>query len=109
MAFRQRLGVGDVEHSCRKVAAVERLDECGLVELWAAADMQQSRSHRQKREEFCAQEAACLLRQWQKTNENIRSSQETAKLIVAMKAGDALDHLFAAAPCGERKSKVFEA
>src|SRR3954447_7184318 len=109
MAFRQRLGVSDIEDSCCKAAAVERLDECGLIELRAAADMQQSRSHRQKREEFCVQEAAGLLRQGQKTDENIRSTQETAQLIVAMKAGDAPDHLFAAAPCGKGKSKGLEA
>ena len=50
VAFRQRLGIGNVEHGCRKAAAVERLDESALVELRAAANMQQPCSCRQKRE-----------------------------------------------------------
>src|SRR6185503_14400912 len=108
MAFRQRLGVGDVEHSCCKAAAVERLDQCSLVKLWAAANMQQSRSHRQEREEPCVQNATGLLRQRQETDQNIRLHQKVGKLIFAMKAGDPLYHLFAAAPCGKTKSKGFE-
>jgi len=84
MAFRQRLGVGNVEHSRCKAAAVERLDECGLVKLRAAANMQQSRSHRQEREEPCVQNATGLLRQRQETDQNIRLHQKAGKLIFAV-------------------------
>src|SRR4051812_41392716 len=41
VAFRQRLGIGNIEHGCCQAAAVERLDECALVKLLAAANMQQ--------------------------------------------------------------------
>src|SRR6185312_8816055 len=105
MAFRQRLGIGDVEHGCCQLPAVERLDERVLNELRAAADMQQPRSRRQKREKLCVQDSPCLLRQGEEADENIGCRQKAAKLVVAMKAGDALDLLLAAAPCGKGKPK----
>lgn len=40
MAFRQRLGIGDVKHGGCQLPAVQRLDECALVKLRAAADVQ---------------------------------------------------------------------
>ena len=69
MALRQWLGIGNVKHGRCQMPAVERLDQCALIKLRAAADMQQLRSRRQKREEPCVQEAACLLRQGKKTDE----------------------------------------
>src|SRR6185436_7065553 len=66
VAFRQRLGVGNVQHGCCKAAAVERRDECALIELRTTSDMQQPRANRQRREQPCAEDAVCLLRQRQK-------------------------------------------
>src|SRR5687767_1239762 len=71
--------------------------------------MQQPRPRRQQGEEICVENTARLFRQRQQADKNVRLRQKAGKLILAMKAGDALDLFSAAAPSGKGKLKRLQA
>src|SRR3954468_21974367 len=103
MAVWQRLRIGHIEHRGGQAAAVERLDQRGLIKLRSATHVEQPRPMRQQGEEAGVQNAAGLARERQQTNNDVGASQEIGKLIRAMKASNALNLLSAAAPSRERK------
>src|SRR5918995_6089462 len=71
--------------------------------------MQQPHPGRQQTEELCIEHAARLFRQRQQADENIRLLQKARELVRAMKTGNALYPLFAAAPPGKRKLERLQA
>ena len=79
MAGRQRFGIGDVDDGAGEMAAIERVDQGFVVELRAAAGMDEAapRGSASKRSAF--EEAARFRRQRQQADQNIGFRQQSVQ------------------------------
>ena len=91
MVFRQGFRIGDVDHRTRKPAAVQRIDEGFVVELFATPGVNQPCTLWKHPQAFAIQKPRRFVGQRQQANKNIAGRKDRGQSGFAMMAGHAID------------------
>ncbi|ANL69517.1 hypothetical protein AMC84_PD00559 (plasmid) [Rhizobium phaseoli] len=105
VARRQRLRIGDIDDGAGEMPGIERVGERLMIELRAAADMDECGAGRKPGEELGIQEAPGLRRQRQQTDENVGGCKQRIESLSAAQASHAGDRPRTAAPAGKREAE----
>src|SRR5688572_13659342 len=105
MALRQWFGIRHVDDGAGEMTAIERGKQSFMIELGSSSGVDERGADGKDREEFSVEKSACLPRQRQQADEDVRLRCQRLQASVAMMARRSLDFSRATAPSGERKTE----